>query len=162
MSGNNDHQGAAVVEFAILLVFILLILAGVIEFGFLWLQSHYINNAAREGARVAAKSQDPTTPGPDNDEVKKAVIDYLAGVYPNLESYTPGDCCGCDDPENRICSITVTPVTAEAETEGYKVTVKVRVMRIFGGGSEWFFTLFHSGDTGETMTGSAFFADEST
>ena len=78
MSGKKDRQGAAVVEFAILLVFILLILAGVFEFGFLWLQSHYVNNAAREGARVAAKTEDPiTVEGEGNNAVKKAVIDFL-------------------------------------------------------------------------------------
>jgi Flp pilus assembly protein TadG len=35
----------------LLLVFVF----GIIEFGFLWVQSHYVANAAREGARVAAK-----------------------------------------------------------------------------------------------------------
>lgn len=144
MSGNKDRQGAAVVEFAVLLVFILLILAGVVEFGFLWLQSHYITNAAREGARVAAKTEDPINSVPDNDAVKKAVTDYLTDLYPNSD---------------RIESIDVTDFNAE-ETPGYKVEVKVEIIRIFGGTGDWFFKLFAPGDTGNTMTGTAFFANE--
>ncbi|MDH3394273.1 MAG: pilus assembly protein [Desulfobulbaceae bacterium] len=159
MKNNKDRQGAAVVEFAILLVLILLILAGVVEFGFLWLQSHYINNAAREGARIAAKTEDPTVPGPDNDAVKKAVIDYLFGLYPKLGDYKPSDCCGCDNPSDRICSVDIEQTTA-GTTKGYTVTIKVKISRIFGGTGEWFFALFSPGDTGDIMTGSAFFADE--
>ncbi|MFC1513369.1 TadE/TadG family type IV pilus assembly protein [Thermodesulfobacteriota bacterium] len=147
MRSPKNRRGAAVVEFAFLLIIILLILAGVIEFGFLWLQSHYINNAAREGARVAAKTESPQTtpPGAGNDAVIKAVEDYLADLYPTT-----------DLPDH---SINVVKSTA-GDTDGYKVTVKVKIIRIFGGDGSWFFTLFSPGDSGNYMTGSAFFADE--
>ncbi len=54
------ERGAAVVEFAILFLLLMTLLFGMIEFGFLWLESYYIGNAAREGARAAAKESDVT------------------------------------------------------------------------------------------------------
>ena len=56
----QGQKGAAAVEFAILCGLLLVLLVGTVEFGFLWLESHYIANAAREGARVAAKTLEPT------------------------------------------------------------------------------------------------------
>lgn len=55
MNVRSSQKGAAVVEFAILAVLLLVFVFGIIEFGMLWVQSHYVANAAREGARVAAK-----------------------------------------------------------------------------------------------------------
>jgi Flp pilus assembly protein TadG len=55
MKLRTSQKGAAVVEFALLSLLLLVFVFGIIEFGFLWLQSHYVANAAREGARVAAK-----------------------------------------------------------------------------------------------------------
>jgi len=80
---NHIHQrGAAVVEFAILLLLLLVLLFGLIDFGFLWLQSHYVSNAAREGARIASKipSSNFGTSNSD-DKIEKAVTDYLHGFY---------------------------------------------------------------------------------
>ncbi len=72
------QKGAAAVEFAILSGLLLVFMAGTVEFGFLWLESHYIANAAREGARVAAKSPDPTArPTIAQDTVE----DYLGGLF---------------------------------------------------------------------------------
>jgi len=52
---NEKQKGAALVEFALLSGLLLIFLFGIFEFGLLWLQSNYTVNAAREGARVAAK-----------------------------------------------------------------------------------------------------------
>jgi len=73
------QKGAAVVEFAILSALLLVFLFGIVEFGFLWLESHYIANAAREGARIAAK-----TPGTLNDRKDAADVaakDYLLNLF---------------------------------------------------------------------------------
>lgn len=51
----EKQRGAALVEFALLSGLLLFFLFGIFEFGLLWLQSNYTVNAAREGARVAAK-----------------------------------------------------------------------------------------------------------
>lgn len=51
---NNEH-GAAVIEFAILLVLLIPLVFGIIEFGFIWGQTHYLSQAAREGASTGAR-----------------------------------------------------------------------------------------------------------
>lgn len=74
MKLRSSEKGAAVVEFAFLSLLLLVFVFGIIEFGFIWVQSHYVANAAREGARVAAKKEaadDRTT------AAKNAVKDSL-------------------------------------------------------------------------------------
>lgn len=80
MKKTEGNRGAAVVEFAVLFLLLMIILFGIIEFGFIWLQSHYIANAAREGARVASRV-DPTTTVADRMElVEDTVKAYLSGL----------------------------------------------------------------------------------
>lgn len=87
------QKGAAVVEFAILLLLLLVLLFGLIDFGFIWLQSHYIANAAREGARVASKSSPQSFPSPEVDtKIENAVVKYLQGVY-DSEVLDDVSCC---------------------------------------------------------------------
>ena len=88
----NSEKGAAVVEFALLALLLLVFVFGIIEFGFIWMQSNYIANAAREGARVASKLEDPTT-GDDLQLVKDAIKNYLRGsvVYSDTKV---DECCG--------------------------------------------------------------------
>lgn len=47
-----SEKGAAVVEFAVILPLLLLIVFGIIEFGFLIYNKAMITNASREGARI--------------------------------------------------------------------------------------------------------------
>ncbi|PLX90629.1 MAG: hypothetical protein C0614_00325 [Desulfuromonas sp.] len=56
MRRDRSQKGVAVVEFAVLSGLLVLFLFGIFEFGFLWFSSYTIANAAREGARVAAKT----------------------------------------------------------------------------------------------------------
>lgn len=51
----HNENGAAAIEFAILLLLLLPLVFGTIEFGFIWAQSHYLSQAAREGARAGAR-----------------------------------------------------------------------------------------------------------
>jgi Flp pilus assembly protein TadG len=50
----DSEGGAAVVEFALLIPALLLILCGIFDFGNLYFQMDLVNNAARQGARLAA------------------------------------------------------------------------------------------------------------
>lgn len=68
MKLRSSQSGAAAVEFALLALLLLVFVFGIIEFGFLWVQSHHVANAAREGARVAAKIK-----GDDADAVSERV-----------------------------------------------------------------------------------------
>ena len=52
----GGDAGASLVEFALIAPFLLLLLMGIIEFGFLFGQSNEVRHAAREGAHYAAVS----------------------------------------------------------------------------------------------------------
>ena len=59
MSGlrRRDERGASLVEFAVVLPFLLLLIFGMIEFGLIFAQFNEIRHGAREGARYAAVSR---------------------------------------------------------------------------------------------------------
>lgn len=58
MSSLRDETGAAVVEFALVLVLLLTLLVGLIQFGLAFYTQLTLQHAAREGARVFAITQD--------------------------------------------------------------------------------------------------------
>jgi Flp pilus assembly protein TadG len=83
MKLRTSQKGAAVVEFALLSLLLLVFVFGIIEFGFLWVQSNYVANAAREGARVAAKIKgtDPTAIAARADAATEAATEYLERFF---------------------------------------------------------------------------------
>src|SRR5208337_5576771 len=50
----DSEGGAAAVEFALVIPLLLLVLCGIFDFGNLYFQMDLVNNAARQGARLAA------------------------------------------------------------------------------------------------------------
>ncbi|MGH7861558.1 MAG: TadE/TadG family type IV pilus assembly protein [Candidatus Dormibacteraceae bacterium] len=86
----DGRQGQALVEFAISSIFLLLLLMGVIDFGFLYTDRLAIANAARGGARWASKH--PTNwsnaSTPDSDTIE-GQIQAAGGVteIPNDDSH---------------------------------------------------------------------------
>ncbi len=86
----KNQQGAVIVEFAVFFLLLMFLLFGILEFGFLWMQSHYINNAAREGARAAAKLQVDSDPVP---VAESAVKSMLKGVYDDALVDADDSCC---------------------------------------------------------------------
>ena len=94
----RTYRGAAMVEMAIVLVLLLSLLFGVIEYGWILFKMGQINQAARHGARTAVR------PAADDDEVADAVevvmnsstlsrakTDYRLTIYPstNVEVREP-------------------------------------------------------------------------
>jgi Flp pilus assembly protein TadG len=79
----KKQKGAAVAEFALLVIILLIFLIGIFEFGFLWLQSNNIVSAAREGARVAAKIGGTSVSAIDQreDAAEQAVKEYLRPLF---------------------------------------------------------------------------------
>ncbi len=79
----RDAGGSVIIELALVLPFLLLVIAGIVDLGLLYWEMHVITNASREGARAAAKSKvttDPAKPSPAKEEivtVEKIVQDYL-------------------------------------------------------------------------------------
>lgn len=76
---NNREQGASAVEMAMVAPFLLLLLLGIIEFGYVFGQYNEVRHSAREGARYAAvgnpdRNSDGTI---DKDDVIDVVCDTL-------------------------------------------------------------------------------------
>lgn len=79
-SRRADESGAVAVEFAIVLIPLMLILFGVLEFGRVWSQVQVFQGAAREGARCAAvragEAAAGLTPCNIGDRVRQAAAPY--------------------------------------------------------------------------------------
>ena len=85
-------EGAAAVEFALILPFLMLIVFGTIDFGHYWYISHVVSDASREGARYGTRYVtyfDPTKgtvrtlpknliPGISNQVLLPAYADYAS------------------------------------------------------------------------------------
>lgn len=58
--GMNKHRGAALIEFALIVPLLIFLLLGIIEFGIVVMHQLTLEQAAREGSRLAAV-RNPTT-----------------------------------------------------------------------------------------------------
>lgn len=76
-----DESGAELIEFALVFPLLLLVLLGIIDFGFLFQRYQVVTNAAREGARVAV------LPGYSDADVQYRVNQYLQAS--GLDAVTP-------------------------------------------------------------------------
>lgn len=73
----KDYKGATLVEFALILPLLFMLVFGVCEYGWAMYVSNSINNAAREGARLAAVTPKPVT---HKDVVEKRVKETLSTI----------------------------------------------------------------------------------
>jgi Flp pilus assembly protein TadG len=72
----KNHQGQAMVEFAIVLPVLLLVVLGVIQFGFAFFHHLTVTDAVRAGARQAAVSRElPDPEGTAKARVFAAAVD---------------------------------------------------------------------------------------
>lgn len=101
----RSESGAELIEFSFTLPLLLLIVLGIIEFGFLFREYEIVTNAAREGARIGVL----TTFYGDAD-VTARVNDYLdkAGLDTTLATVTPG--AATPTPVGAAC-VSMKPVT---------------------------------------------------
>jgi hypothetical protein len=67
----SSERGAELIEFALVLPLLLLLVLGIVDFGFLFQRFEVVTNAAREGARLAI------LPGYSTADVQARVNDYL-------------------------------------------------------------------------------------
>lgn len=68
----GPERGASLVEFALAIPLLLVVIAGIVDFGFVFQRYEVITNAAREGARLAS------LPGYDAADVETQVRAYVA------------------------------------------------------------------------------------
>jgi Flp pilus assembly protein TadG len=91
----RSERGAELIEFAIVTPLLLLILAGIFDFGMLFRSWEVVTNAAREGARVGS------LPGYADGDINARVQQYLhaSGAIPATGtctlSCTPSACSVC-------------------------------------------------------------------
>jgi len=101
------NRGAELVEFALVLPILLLVLAGILDMGFLFKDYEVVTNAAREGARMAS------LPGWVQSDVVARINNYLAAGGLQGSATT------------RIENVTlVTNVTTGRTITGVRVTVE--------------------------------------
>jgi len=93
----NNRRGQAMVEFALVLPILLLLLCGIIDFGWLYYNQITLNNAAREGARYAVIHYYTATDWKDN---ARSIILGTAGVS--------GAVAAVSDPADQQITATVT------------------------------------------------------
>lgn len=77
---NNGERGASAVEMALVAPFLILILLGIIEFGYLFGEYNEVRHAAREGARFAAVSNVALDMDADTDIDETDVILAICGA----------------------------------------------------------------------------------
>jgi Flp pilus assembly protein TadG len=102
----RSECGAALVEFAIVLPVLLLLVFGIIDLGRLLYTYNNLTSAVREGARLAAVQQDPTT-GASQQAVRDRVTQYVVSFGGNA------------GPPN----VTVTPSAAYPSTQFVTVAI---------------------------------------
>ena len=98
----NGERGASVVEFGIVLPILLVLLFGVIEFGFLFYDKAMLTNAAREGARAGIVSRSPRLTEGEictivEDYCENMLISFDDSVDLNIEAPTPASPLFGDD-----------------------------------------------------------------
>jgi hypothetical protein len=124
-SGKTSNRGQALVEMALILPILLLLFAGLIELGFSFYDYLTVVNAAREGARFAAKMPDYT--------VEEIVEVTNKATQPVLTDFTLKDEWGEDvlDAEGRLitnperASVIVSRLSAPVPEDGYSYTYNI-------------------------------------
>lgn len=83
----RETEGAAMVEFALVLTILLLLIMGTLEFGLVWYTKYSLAGAAREGARygttyITKSDGSRLAPNAFTPTIQKVVTDYLANLLP--------------------------------------------------------------------------------
>ena len=88
MCTGNREKGASAVEFALVLPVLILILFGIIEFGFIIYDKAVITNASREGARTGIVYRVDVGSGAPSavstEDISTTVVNYCMGALISL------------------------------------------------------------------------------
>ena len=101
----RDDRGQALVEFALIMPFLLLFLVGIVEFGRAWNQHQVITDAAREGARKAVVFDASVTVDTVENTIKRALA--AAGINPAGATITGQGTWLLDSNQNATVSISL-------------------------------------------------------
>lgn len=109
MRPGRGEAGAALVEFAVVSVPLVLLLLGIVTYGLLFGQQQAITHAASQAAREAVTLAPPTAAGVDARaaEVTGRELSWLAGHTTAAELLAP-DAAGCEGATRGCVRVTVT------------------------------------------------------
>ncbi|PYI38755.1 pilus assembly protein TadE [Arthrobacter psychrolactophilus] len=113
MKTQENERGASAVEAAFILPVLLLLVMGIMEFGFLFNQQISASNAAREGARYAAVHY------PDDDFSDDEVRVAARNAAPTLADTTPIDISYSGGTCGPGTNVTVTVLPAQGWLIGF-------------------------------------------
>ena len=100
----GTRRGLSVIELALVLPLIMLLVCGLIEYGWVLLMSHHIANASRQGARHAATPD--ATLSEAEDVIESVMADGGIGVSDYVVVWDPS--IGADPGDPFTCTVTVT------------------------------------------------------
>ena len=80
MKRGRGDDGAALVEFAIVVPFLFLVVFGIIEFGWAFSQNLDVRHGAREGSRLAAVNYRPVVANSGNAQVADIISEVCARI----------------------------------------------------------------------------------
>jgi len=87
----HSERGQELIEFALVLPLLLLLVLGIVDFGFLFQRLEVVTNAAREGARIAVLTGYGTTDVQDrvNDYLEQGGVPIQRGTNPVINVTNP-------------------------------------------------------------------------
>lgn len=86
MRSQHHERGAAAVEFGLVLPLLMLVLMGILDWGYYFFVSQIVTNAAREGARAGSVEVDDDARA--LNQAERAAEDYIGGVGLNPNQAT--------------------------------------------------------------------------
>ncbi len=114
----NGERGAALVEFALVLPLLLVVTAGIVDFGFALQRYEVVNNAAIQGARLGTK------PTYGSAAIKQRVQDYIKQAL-NIQTQSDVDAVV------PVGSITVTSPTMDVTLSSGTLTLTTSRVDVF-------------------------------
>lgn len=105
----RDQGGAVVVEFALIVPMLLLVVFGVLDFGYMLNRSTVVSNASRDGARVASL-------GGTHADILGTITSELAAAGIPTSSPTTVIKIDCKKVDGTACNATSTSYDTQAES----------------------------------------------
>jgi Flp pilus assembly protein TadG len=111
----KKEDGAAAVEFALILGLLAILVFGLLEYGLAFWQVQNLRAATREGARVAAVGGDP-------DEIRTAMVNSAAGSLTGGEAISFPPACDADT-RGQEMTVRITGGFSGAVQEAFEVSI---------------------------------------
>jgi Flp pilus assembly protein TadG len=109
-SRRRDERGAAAVEFALVAPLLIMLVMGIISFGYMLSFRQALSQGAAEGARAAAVSAYPTASTKQQSGLD-AINEALGSYGVSCDGYTAGSHLKKNSVNVGTCSVTISPCT---------------------------------------------------